>query len=56
MKFVQIVNFDENTLYGHPFHEIDNTHIVNSKHNLCDHGTKKKGLHKLGTKYGLLKG
>lgn len=22
MKFVQIVNFDENSLHGHPFHEM----------------------------------
>jgi hypothetical protein len=27
MKFVQIVNFDENTLYRHPFHEMDNTFV-----------------------------
>jgi len=30
--------------------------VGSSKHNLCDHETKKKGSLKLGTKYGLLKG
>jgi len=28
VKFVQFVNYNENTLFGHPFREMDNTYIV----------------------------